>query len=47
MVFVISMILFVVVMGFLDARLGWPGPRDKARRYVSIAERSTTLRRDK
>ena len=46
MVFFISLILFVVVMGLLDARLRWPKPNDKTPRYVSVAERSTTLRRN-
>ncbi len=43
MVFIISVLLFVIVMGYLDSRLRWPNPRDKSRRYVSIAERSKTL----
>ena len=46
MVFIVALVLFVVVMGYLDARLGWPKPTDKVQRYVSIAERSSTLRRD-
>ena len=46
MVFVVSLLLFVIVMGLLDTRLRWPKPTDKTHRYVSIAERSTTLRRD-
>ena len=46
MTFVVAVILFVVVMGILDARLRWPKPDDKTPRYVSIAERSKTLRRD-
>jgi hypothetical protein len=45
-VFIISLILLVVVMGFLDARVGWPGPTERVERYVSVAERSKTLRRD-
>lgn len=45
MVFIVSIILFVVVMGYLDSRLRWPKPNDKTPRYVSIAERSKTLRR--
>ncbi|MFL5735216.1 MAG: hypothetical protein ACJ78Q_18825 [Chloroflexia bacterium] len=45
MIFIIAMILFVVVMGWLDARLRWPKPKDKTSRYVSVAERSTSLRR--
>jgi uncharacterized membrane protein len=44
MVFIISVILLVVVMGWLDSRLRWPKPNDKTPRYVSIAERSSTLR---
>lgn len=47
MVFIVALILFIVVMGILDARLHWPKPTDKAQRYVSIAERSTALRREK
>lgn len=46
MVFVVSLLAFVVVMGLLDARLNWPKPNEKTQRYVSIAERSKTLRRD-
>jgi hypothetical protein len=46
MVFIVAMILFVGVMGWLDSRLPWPKPNDKTPRYVSIAERSSTLRRD-
>ena len=46
MVFIVSIVLFVVVMGSLDARLRWPKPKDKTQQYVSIAERSSTLRRD-
>jgi uncharacterized membrane protein len=45
-VFIISLILLVVVMGFLDARVGWPGPTERVERYVSITEQSKTLRRD-
>jgi hypothetical protein len=45
-VMIISIVLFVVLLGYLDARVGWPGPTEKADRYVSIAERSSTLRRD-
>ncbi|MEA2573243.1 MAG: hypothetical protein QOH93_541 [Chloroflexia bacterium] len=46
MVSIISMLLFIVVLGYLDSRLRWPKPNDKTPRYVSIAERSKTLRRD-
>ena len=46
MSFFLGLILFVLVMGYLDARLRWPKPGEKTERYVSIAERSTTLRRD-
>jgi hypothetical protein len=46
MVALISFFLLIVVMGILDARLKWPKPNDKTPRYVSIAERSKTLRRD-
>lgn len=45
MVFIVSIILFIFVMGYLDSRLRWPKPNDKTPRYVSIAERSKTLRR--
>jgi hypothetical protein len=45
MVFIVSMILFVVVMGWLDSRLRWPKPNDRTPRFVSVAERSTSLRR--
>jgi hypothetical protein len=45
-VMLVSIVLFVVVMGYLDARVGWPGPTEKIDRYVSITERSKTLRRD-
>ncbi len=45
MVFLISLFLFVVVMGLVDARLRWPKPKERPS-YVSIAERSRTLRRD-
>jgi hypothetical protein len=46
MVFIVAIILFVVLMGYLDSRVGWPGPTEKVERYVSITERSKTLRRD-
>ena len=46
MVTTISMLLFILVLGYLDSRLRWPRPNDKTPRYVSIAERSKTLRRD-
>jgi len=42
----VSFFLFIVVMGIIDARLRWPKPNDKTPRYVSVAERSKTLRRD-
>ena len=45
-VFIIAMILLVVVVGFLDSRIPWPRPTERVERYVSITERSTTLRRD-
>ncbi|MEO8288234.1 MAG: hypothetical protein ABI670_17545 [Chloroflexota bacterium] len=45
-VMIVAIVLFVVVMGYLDARVGWPGPTEKIDRYVSITERSTTLKRD-
>lgn len=43
---IVSLLLFVVVMGLLDARLHWPKPTEKRSRYVSVAERSKGLRRD-
>ncbi len=46
MVTIITMFLFILVLGYLDSRLHWPKPNDKTPRYVSIAERSKTLRRD-
>ena len=46
MTFFVALVLFILVMGWLDSRLRWPKPNDKTPRYVSIAERSTTLRRD-
>ena len=45
MVFIVALILFIVVLGYLDSRLRWPKPNDKTPRYVSISERSKTLRR--
>lgn len=45
MVFIVALIVFVVVVGYLDSRVGWPGPTEKVERYVSISERSSTLRR--
>jgi hypothetical protein len=45
-ILIVSLILFVVVMGYLDSRLRWPKPTEKVRRYVSVAERSKGLRRD-
>ena len=45
MVFIVSIVLFVVVMGYVDSRLRWPKPNDRSSRYVSLAERSSTLRR--
>ena len=41
MVFIVSVILFVVVLGWLDSRLRWPKPNDRSQRYVSIAERGS------
>lgn len=40
------MVLLVVVVGYLDTRVGWPGPTERVERYVSITEQSKTLRRD-
>jgi hypothetical protein len=45
MVFIASLILFIVVIGYFDSRVGWPKPTEKIERYVSITERSKTLRR--
>jgi hypothetical protein len=44
-VMIAAIVLFVVVLGYLDARVGWPGPTEKIDRYVSITERSKTLGR--
>jgi hypothetical protein len=33
-------------MGYLDSRIGWPGPTEKITRYISLSERSKTLKRD-
>jgi hypothetical protein len=44
-VFFIALILFVVLMGYLDTRLRWPRPTEKVQRYVSVAERSKGLKR--
>ena len=46
MVFIVALILFIGVMGYLDARVPWPKPTEKTNRYVSLSERSKTLRRD-
>jgi hypothetical protein len=46
MVFFVALILFIVVMGYLDSRLRWPRPGDKTPRYVPLSERSKTLKRD-
>ena len=46
MVFIVALIVFVVVLGYLDSRIGWPKPTERIERYVSLSERSTTLRRD-
>ncbi len=46
MVFIIALILLVGVMGYLDSRIGFPKPTEKISRYVSLSERSTTLKRD-
>ncbi len=45
-VLIVSLLLFVVVMGMLDARLRWPRPTDKVQRYVSVAERGMGQRKD-
>ena len=44
-VMIAAIVLFVVVLGYVDARVGWPGPTEKVDRYVSITERSKTLGR--
>ena len=46
MYFIIALVVFIGVLGYLDSRIGWPGPTEKINRYVSISERSSTLRRD-
>ena len=46
MVFIVALILFIGVMGYLDSRVPWPKPTEKTARYVSLSERSKTLRRD-
>ncbi len=46
MVFIVALVLFIGIMGYLDSRIGWPKPTDKSTRYVSLSERSKTLRRD-
>lgn len=46
MVLVIALIVFIGVIGYLDSRVGWPAPTEKVSRYVSLSERSKTLRRD-
>ena len=46
MVFFVALVLFIVILGFLDSRLRWPRPSDKSARYVPLSERSKTLRRD-
>jgi hypothetical protein len=46
LVLIISLLLFLLVLGLLDARVRWPLPTEKQRRYVSVAERSKGLRRD-
>ena len=45
-VYIIALILLVGVMGYLDSRIGFPKPTEKISRYVSLSERSTTLKRD-
>jgi hypothetical protein len=45
-VFIIALILLVGVMGYLDSRIGFPKPTEKISRYVSLSERSKTLKRD-
>ena len=47
MTFIIAMILLVVVVGYLDTHVGWPGPRERVERYVSITEQSKTLPRSR
>jgi hypothetical protein len=44
--FIVALVFFIGVMGYLDARVGWPKPTEKSNRYVSLSERSKTLRRD-
>jgi hypothetical protein len=45
MVFIVALIVFIFVLGYLDSRIGWPKPNEKVDRYVSLSERSKTLRR--
>ena len=45
MVFIVALILFIGVLGYLDTRIGWPKPTEKTSTYVSISERSKTLPR--
>jgi hypothetical protein len=44
-VMIVAIVLMVGLVGYLDTRVGWPGPTEKVDRYVSITERSKTLRR--
>jgi hypothetical protein len=46
MIFIVALILFVGVLGYLDSRLRWPKPGDKTPGYVPLSERSKTLKRD-
>jgi hypothetical protein len=43
MVFIIALVLLVGVMGYLDTRVGFPGPSEKISRYGSQSERCKTL----
>jgi hypothetical protein len=42
----VSLLLLLVLIAYLDPKVPWPRPTERAARYVSIAERSRTLRRD-
>jgi hypothetical protein len=46
MVLLISLVLLIVVISYLDRKVPWPKPTEKVQRYVSIAEESRTLRRN-
>ena len=43
---IVALVLLLAVIILLDPRVPWPKPNDRTPRYVSVAERSSTLRRD-